>query len=494
MNILIIFYSSELALLWILLILFFIYLIEKIIYNKVFSNKYVYLIALLLLLLLYNLIFLSVKATSPIYLLDNYFIYSDTIQNIKIFIIFLSLIYLVYLYGFTFFVKIPFFEYISLIIIIIFSLFLMISVNHLFYIFLFLEMINLSLYVLIGLNKYSNFGIEIAYKYFIQSSYVTLIGLFGVSIIYIKTGTLFLSELSFILNSFTIDNLTLFSFFLIFITFFFKLGLFPLHNWVADLYQNAQLATVAFIGIVPKIAYIYVFFEVYHLVYHANLAFTFTVLIGFLSIIYGSIMSLYELSLKRLLGYGSIVHMGFIIIGISLFELMSLSAAFLYIGIYTTLMSACFIFLLLFVKRREDNNEIVFVDNITSLDVFLNRSKLLTVLFSFIILSLAGLPFFMGFLSKLYILLALVSYGYFILVVLLLLTNILITIYYIRLIRFLFFSEERDRKVKQIYVNIKIPTFLYDLLIGLFILNVLMLFFHNYLLLFIMNNIIIFFS
>jgi NADH-quinone oxidoreductase subunit N len=106
----------------------------------------------------------------------------------------------------------------------------MISTNHLFYIFLFLEMINLSLYVLIGLNKYSNFGIEIAYKYFIQSSYVTLIGLFGVSMIYIRTGTLFLSELEFILYSFPVDNIINFSFLLIFITFFFKLGLFPLHN------------------------------------------------------------------------------------------------------------------------------------------------------------------------------------------------------------------------------------------------------------------------
>jgi NADH-quinone oxidoreductase subunit N len=106
----------------------------------------------------------------------------------------------------------------------------MISTNHLFYIFLFLEMINLSLYVLIGLNKYSNFGIEIAYKYFIQSSYATLIGLFGVSIIYIRTGTLFISELKFIVEAFPIDNLIIFSFLLIFITFFFKLGLFPLHN------------------------------------------------------------------------------------------------------------------------------------------------------------------------------------------------------------------------------------------------------------------------
>lgn len=187
-------------------------------------------IFLLLLLLLYNILFINFEASYNIFLLDNYFIYSNITQNIKGFLIFLTLIFVVYLYNFTKLVKIPIFEYIILIIIIIFSLFLMVSSNHLFYIFLFLEMINLSLYVLIGLNKYSNFGIEIAYKYFIQSSYVTLVGLFGISIIYIRMGTLFLSELELIILSYPVDNIIIFSFLLIFITFFFKLGLFPLHN------------------------------------------------------------------------------------------------------------------------------------------------------------------------------------------------------------------------------------------------------------------------
>jgi NADH-quinone oxidoreductase subunit N len=174
--------------------------------------------------------FFSIKVDSNIYLLDNYFIYSNFLQIIKAFIICLSLFFIIYLYNFSLVVKIPIFEYIILIIIIILNLFLMISANNLFYIFLFLEIINLSLYVLIGLNKYSNLGIEIAYKYFIQSSYVTLIGLFGVSIIYIRVGTLSLSELSFILGSYPVDNIIYFGFLLIFITFFFKLGLFPLHN------------------------------------------------------------------------------------------------------------------------------------------------------------------------------------------------------------------------------------------------------------------------
>jgi NADH:ubiquinone oxidoreductase subunit 2 (subunit N) len=61
--------------------------------------------------------------------------------------------------------------------------------------FLYLEILNLCLYCLIGLNKDSNMGIESAYKYFVQSSFSTIIGFFGISLIYMSTGTLFLHEL-----------------------------------------------------------------------------------------------------------------------------------------------------------------------------------------------------------------------------------------------------------------------------------------------------------
>ena len=270
---LLLFFSNELILLWLLIFIFFIYLIEKIVYNKIFDNKYLCLVFFIFLFIFINIYCINIHIPDKIYILDNYFIYAGFIQNIKAYITFLTLIFIVYLYNYTKLIKIPIFEYISLIIIIILSLFLMVSSNHLFFIFLFLELINLSLYVLIGLNKYSNYGIEIAYKYFIQSSYATLLGLFGLSIIYIKTGTLLLSELQFIFNSFPLDNIMKFSYSLIFLTFFFKIGAFPLHNWVAELYQNAHLATASFIAIIPKIAYVFIILQLYAIVYNCDFFF-----------------------------------------------------------------------------------------------------------------------------------------------------------------------------------------------------------------------------
>lgn len=254
------------------------------------------------------------------------------------------------------------------------------------------------------------------------------------------------------------------------------------------MYQNAHLATASFIAIIPKIAYVFIILQLYAIVYNCDFFFLLTISIGFLSVVYGSLLSLYEISFKRLLGYGSIVHMGFILIAISVFEIVSLAAAFLYIIFYTMLMFICFIFLQLFVEKK--NNEIVFLDNITSLGVFFNKNTILSIIFVFTILSLAGLPFFMGFFSKLYILLALINYGYFVGVVFLLFMNILITLYYIRLIRFTLFTEERDYKVIKVYNDLKFTSSLYNLMVMLFFLNIIVLFYHNYLLLFIMNSLI----
>jgi len=75
-------------------------------------------------------------------------------------------------------------------------LLIIIDSNNLFVIFLFLELVNLCIYCLIGLNKNSNLGIESAYKYFVQSSVATIIGFFGISLIYMSAGTLNLNELN----------------------------------------------------------------------------------------------------------------------------------------------------------------------------------------------------------------------------------------------------------------------------------------------------------
>jgi NADH:ubiquinone oxidoreductase subunit 2 (subunit N) len=164
------------------------------------------------------------------YIHNNYFIYNEFYNLVKKFIIFCMICYLILLKNFNNIIKLPVFEYLMLIIICVFGICMIIKSNHLFIIFLFLELVNLCIYCLIGLNKDSNMGIESAYKYFVQSSLATIIGFFGISLIYMSTGTLFLNELNFLIVYDNLNYLTVFGIYLTITSVLFKLGVFPLHS------------------------------------------------------------------------------------------------------------------------------------------------------------------------------------------------------------------------------------------------------------------------
>jgi NADH-quinone oxidoreductase subunit N len=187
-------------------------------------------ISSLFLLLLFQCALDDLDGSVNVYYLDNFFIFNDLIQFFKLSMVSFLFIYLVIIYNFNIIIKLPILEYLILIVLCFFSLVIMIISNHLFVIFLFLEVLNISLYCLIGLNKNSNKGIEAAFKYFIQSALVTIIGFFAISIIYLFTGTLFINELIVLLNGVLLDPLIQFSIFILISVIFFKLGLFPFHS------------------------------------------------------------------------------------------------------------------------------------------------------------------------------------------------------------------------------------------------------------------------
>ena len=188
------------------------------------------LISFLFLMLLLRCSLDDLDGNFTVYLFNNFIIYNDFIKLFKILMTLFFFIYLIVIYNFNIIVKIPIVEYLILIFLCFFSLIMIIISNHLFVIFLFLEIVNICLYCLIGLNKNSNKGIEAAYKYFIQSSFATIMGFFSISLIYLFTGTLYLNELVILLNESNITLILQFSLYVLISAVFFKLGLFPLHS------------------------------------------------------------------------------------------------------------------------------------------------------------------------------------------------------------------------------------------------------------------------
>jgi NADH-quinone oxidoreductase subunit N len=164
------------------------------------------------------------------YILNNFFVCHEFNNFIKKIIIVCMLFYFILLNNFNNIIKLPIFEYLILVFSCVFSVLIIIKSNHLFIIFLFLEIMNLCLYCLIGLNKDSNMGIESAYKYFVQSSFSTIIGFFGISLIYLSSGTLLLHEIGFLIHFDNLNWLFVIGIYFIITSIFFKLGIFPLHS------------------------------------------------------------------------------------------------------------------------------------------------------------------------------------------------------------------------------------------------------------------------
>lgn len=419
---------------------------------------------------------------------NNYFVCNDFFDSVKIAIVVCMLIYFVLLNFFhNHLIKIPFFEYLILIFICLFGIFMIIRCNHLFIIFLFLELVNLCIYCLIGLNKDSNMGIESAYKYFVQSSLATIIGFFGVSLIYMSTGTLFIHELHLLITLDNLNYLTVFGIYLIMTSIFFKLGIFPLHSWIPDVYQGTLLISLIFIATIPKIAYIVLFFKLY--VQFNTIIHNYCLFLSGISIIYGSLISLYQTSFRRLLAYGSMVHIGLIIFAISIFTPQTITAGFFYLCAYIVLMFFTFFFMFFLYEYK--NDKLTTVDDISQFYILFGGNTILIIYFSLIIFSLAGLPFFIGFISKWYIFLSLIDYFNIFEVLIYLSVSILSSSYYIRLLRFLFFSF-KSIKIKR-YSVIKFNNFFYNFIIILFIINLFTIIYHNIIFLIIFKHVLMLF-
>jgi len=161
---------------------------------------------------------------------NNYFICGSNLLLVKKFILVLMVAFFIMLSNYCKIHYLPVFEYLILILVALFSIFMLIHGNHLFIIFIFIELLNLCIYCLLGINKNSNKGIESAFKYFIQSAFATIIGFFGISLIYFTTGTLFLHELSILIINKDVNLITVVGIYFIIVSLFFKLGIFPLHS------------------------------------------------------------------------------------------------------------------------------------------------------------------------------------------------------------------------------------------------------------------------
>lgn len=370
--------------------------------------------------------------------------YVDSLSlNIKIFLLFL--IGLVVIFWYLLDNKnseIPLtIENLLLILLCTMGILILMTSNHLFVLYLGFELQSLSLYILCSLKRYSNKSLEAGFKYYLYGSFSSALLLLGISFIYLVMGTLNFNDIFLTVSiiEFTGSTKVLLHMGLtfIFVSFLFKLAVFPFHWWLADIYEGSADIITFFLALVTKLPYFYIFYRLYFNIFSQFAIYSYILTFcGVASILVGSLLALYEIKLKKLIAYSSIVHMGYMVLGLALGSKMGTVVAFYYFFIY--IIVTIYIFSIFLLVRLSNDSTL---RNVTDF-VYLKNNRWLAIFSIVALLSLAGIPPLIGFYGKLFIFYTLIASGNYYLCMFLVLLSILSCIYYIRLIRFIFFNDK----------------------------------------------------
>lgn len=318
----------------------------------------------------------------------------------------------------------------------------MVTSNDLITMYLGIELQSLAFYILASFKIYNNYSTEAGLKYFILGAFSSGLLLFGCSLIYGFTGTTNFHDLQLLFVTKDVPT-EFFSGILLGSTFItigmlFKLGAAPFQMWLPDVYDGVPTSVTAVFAIVPKIAIFSLFLRLGLNIFSNNFFFWQQILIysSILSIIVGTLGALYQVKIKRLLAYSAISHVGFLLIGFSSLNTMSLFAMFFYIIVY--ILISINLFTIILSIRKQDNN--LKFKKINELAILFKSNKLLAINFSIILFSIAGIPPLVGFYSKLYIFISAIKSQIYLVAIIAAIFSVIASMYYIRLIKLMFFK------------------------------------------------------
>ncbi len=332
-------------------------------------------------------------------------------------------------------------EFICLILFGTLGMMVMVSANHFVTLYLGLELLALSSYALVALNRDSAKSTEAAMKYFILGALASGLLLYGISMVYGATGSLDVSRVAAVVAA-SRANDPLLTFGIVFIVagLAFKLGAVPFHMWIPDVYEGAPTAITLFVASAPKIA---AFGFIMRILADALGGAVqdwqgMLVILAVLSMAIGNIVAISQMNLKRMLAYSTISHMGFLLLGILAGTKNGYSSSMFYIVTYVLTTLAAFGIILLLSR---DGFEAENIDDLKGLN---QRSPFYAVLMLFVMFSMAGIPIFVGFWAKLSVLEAALNAGYTWLVVFAVLMSVIGAFYYLRIVKVMYFDAPTD--------------------------------------------------
>ncbi len=317
----------------------------------------------------------------------------------------------------------------------------LISANHFLTLYLGLELLALSQYALVALQRDSARATEAAMKYFVLGALASGLLLYGMSMIYGATGQLGLQAVAQALSAPGVDH-TVAAVGVVFIVagLAFKLGVVPFHMWIPDVYEGAPTAMTMFVGTAPKIAGVAFFVRILGegLAPLSHDWQQMLVIMAVLSMALGNITAIAQTNLKRMLAYSTISHMGFVLLGILAATQQGYAAATYYSVAYTLMGLGAFGMILLLSRAGFEAETL---DDFKGLN---RRNPWFALVMLLVMISMAGIPPSVGFFAKLSVLRAALDAGYTWLVVLAVLLSLVGAFYYLRVVKLMYFDEPTD--------------------------------------------------
>ena len=317
---------------------------------------------------------------------------------------------------------------------------LMAAGNELIIVFLGLELMSLSLYVLAGYFRESPASSEAGMKYLLLGAFASAFFLYGIALIYGGAGT---TSVPAIAEAITAENkspLLLAGMFLLVVGFGFKVAIVPFHQWAPDVYEGAPTTIAAFISAGPKAAGFAAFLRIF-MEALPNLQVEWSgvlILLAMLTMTVGNVIAIAQTNIKRMLAYSSIAHAGYVLIGLAAANDEGISSAMLYLLVYCVMNIGAFGAVIL---AKTADGESLMISDYAGLGT---RKPLLAMFMSVMLLSLAGFPPTAGFVGKFYIFKAAVGAGHIWLVIIGAINTAISAFYYLRVVVTMYMREPEE--------------------------------------------------
>lgn len=333
------------------------------------------------------------------------------------------------------------FEFPILILFATLGMMLMISANDLISLYIGLEMQSLSLYVMASIQRDDNRATEAGLKYFVLGAVASGLLLYGSSLVYGFAGTTNFDALAGLFaNNADVPTGLIIGIVFIMAGLAFKVSAVPFHMWTPDVYEGAPTPVTAFFAVAPKIAALALFIRVMvgpfgDLIDQWQ---QIVILISIMSMILGALAAINQRNIKRLMAYSSIGHVGYALVGLAAGTEEGTRGILIYLAIYLVMNIGTFACILC---MRKGGRMVESIDDLAGLGKSHPMLAASIVVFMF---SLAGIPPLAGFFGKLYVFLAAVEAGLFVLAIIGVVTSVIGAFYYLRIIKVMYFDDPID--------------------------------------------------